>query len=284
MNVNSPVLALVAHESVDLSPVTRRLWAEKIPHRVLIEHGQQYVYLARPDDLPLVQSWLQQWQDNSSLPMPESADRDRSVWLWGALATPLTSVMLLLWLIVFGWMSISSDWQVWLTQYESAWPQQRHDLAWYWHMGVWSLWRPTLLHFGALHLLMNAFWWWILARPIEQMDGAKTLLLLLFVAGLFGNMVQWWYAGPLFGGASGVTLGLLGWIAVRQYRRIQAYQLPSLLLPLMVGWLLLTLLVDHAVPGLSGTAHGAHIGGLLCGVGLAWLWPNKQSTDSSSYS
>ncbi|MBE0483253.1 MAG: rhomboid family intramembrane serine protease [Bacterioplanes sp.] len=280
MNVEAPILALVADASVDLSPVTRRLWAEKIPHRVLVEQGQQYLYLASDEHLPLVQTWLQQWQDHQTLPEPEVSPSSSALWFWSALATPLTSALLLVWLGSFLWMSISNDWQQWLTQHESAWPHLRHDIAWYWHMGVWSLWRPTLLHFGALHLLMNAFWWWILARPIEQMDGAKTLLVLVFACGLFGNLVQWWYAGPLFGGASGVTLGLLGWIAVRQYRRIQSYQLPSLLLPLMVGWLLLTLLIDHALPGWSGSAHGAHIGGLLCGIGLAWLWPRKQPSNT----
>lgn len=281
MSVESPILALVADEHVDLSVVTGRLWAEKIPHRVVVKGQQQYVYLARAEHLPLVQQWLHEWQQGRELPESEGDDLAPTFWLWGALATPLTSVMLALWMLFFVWMAISDSWQTWLTLHESAWPSKRHDAVWYWDMGLWSLWRPTLLHFSFLHLLMNGFWWWILARPIEQRDGARVLLLLLLLCGLLGNMVQWWYAGPLFGGASGVTLGLLGWVAVRQYRQRQDYQLPSMLLPLMVGWLLLTLLLDRVFSGLSGTAHGAHIGGLLCGIGLAWIWPHKQPPPSS---
>src|SRR5690606_37805260 len=75
----------------------------------------------------------------------------------------------------------------------------------------------------------------------------------------------------LFRSLSGVTMGLLGWVGIR-LRRVP-YALPTMLLPVMVGWLLLTLGADTLVPGLSGTAHGAHFGGLITGMLLGLIWP-----------
>ena len=72
-----------------------------------------------------------------------------------------------------------------------------------------------------------------------------------------------------------MTLGLLGWVGFRQRRRNIDYQIPRMLLPVMVGWLLLTISADTLVPGLSGTAHGAYLGGLICGFILAIVWPVK---------
>ena len=59
-------------------------------------------------------------------------------------------------------------------------------------------------------LLFNGLWWWILARRVEQLDGWLALLALLLLCGWLGNAIQWWYAGPAFGGLSGVTMGTAG--------------------------------------------------------------------------
>ena len=154
-------------------------------------------------------------------------------------------------------------------------PQQRLQLSTYLDIGLWALWRPTLLHFSFMHILFNSLWWFILARPIERHDGVLPLLALVLICGLAGNAVQWWYAGPSFGGVSGVTMGMLGWVGLR-LRRVP-YAVPTMLLPVMVGWMVISVALDTVIPGTSGTAHGAHIGGLISGFLLAALWPVKQS-------
>ena len=60
-----PLLALVADGGVDLSPLTQRLWAEQIPHRVILQGDKQCLYLAHESDLIRVKGWLQDWQNNS---------------------------------------------------------------------------------------------------------------------------------------------------------------------------------------------------------------------------
>lgn len=267
-----PLLLLVAEPQVDLSPLTRHLWAERIAHRVVEQNGKQCLYVADPADAGRVQQWLDEWRRGElAEPLPEAVQPGIQQALLGWLATPVSVLLLLLFIAVFIWMQFSAAWQVWLQSGAAYWPQQRFNPAVYFDMGLWALWRPTLLHFSLLHILFNGLWWWILARRIERLDGIPALLALTFICGLAGNMVQWWYAGPSFGGVSGVTLGMLGWVGVRLKR--VPYQVPRMLLPVMVGWLLLTMGADTLLPGLSGTAHGAHIGGLIAGFILAALWP-----------
>lgn len=273
MSPADPLLVLVADAQVDLSPLTQRLWAQKIPHRVVQQQGKQCLYLADGTHLEQIKGWLDEWQqgelDQSDL-IPEARS---GAWLLAIVQAPLTAAVMLLFIAFFIWMNISPGWQTWLTLGQDLWPQQRFSPSAYFDIELWSFWRPTLLHFSFLHILMNMFWWWLLARRIEAIDGKLALLALLFFCGLLGNAAQWWYAGPAFGGASGVTLGLLAWVTLRQQRFKLAYQIPGVLMPVMVGWLLLTLMGDTLVPGLSGTAHGAHFGGLITGALLSLVWP-----------
>lgn len=269
------ILVLVAKNDVDLSPLTRHLWAERIAHRVVEQDGEQMLYLADEADAQRVRQWYEEWRDGSltePLATPVQPAFQQALLSW--LSTPVSVLILLLLIAVFGWMHLSDSWQDWLTMGQQYWPQERFNPAVYADIGLWALWRPTLLHFSVMHIVFNGLWWWILARRIERLDGIAALLALTFFCGLLGNMVQWWYAGPSFGGVSGVTMGMLGWVGLR-LRRVP-YQVPKALLPVMVGWLLLTIGADTLVPGLSATAHGAHIGGLLTGFLLALIWPVKQ--------
>jgi len=272
-NTGEPVLALVADAQVDLSPLTKRLWAEHIPHRVFSEQQQQLLYLADAGDLPRVKGWLEDWRNDSLDPhdlAPEIALSQQ--WL-SLLQAPLTLIVGVLIVAVFLWMQTSNDWHRWLLAGESQWPQGRWLLQSYLEIGGWSFWRLSLLHFSFLHLLMNLLWWWVLARRIEQLDGKAALLLLLLVAGVSASAAQWWYAGPGFAGIAGINMALLAWISWRQKRFNLNYQLPGALLTVMVGWLLLTLLGDTLIPGLSGSFHGLHFAGLISGFLLAWIWP-----------
>lgn len=283
---HDPLLALVADTNVNLSPLTERLWANKIPHRVVVQDGKQCLLLARENDLPQMKTWLEEWQNNQldqSDLIPDSADGSAMMkGLLNIAEAPLATLCIPLFVMMFAWMHISTDWNQWLLLGESLWPQQRFALSAYTDMGFWELWRPTLLHFSVLHILMNMFWWWLLARRIERIDGKLALISMILICGVLGNAAQWWYAGPGFGGASGVTLGMLAWVASRQRRLRLPYQLPPALLPIMVGWLLLTLMGDTIVPGLSGTAHGAHFGGLLAGLLCAFIWPANSALQSNT--
>jgi len=275
--MNEPVLVLVAELHVDLSPLTKHLWAERIVHRVVEQDGKQCLYLANPADSERVKVWLEQWQAGElQEPEPVSAKPAIQQYLLDWIKTPVSMALLLMFIGVFIWMHLSTSWQSWLYAGAEYWPQQRLNFSTYTDIGLWALWRPTLLHFSFMHILFNSLWWFILARPIERHDGVVPLLALLLICGLVGNTVQWWYAGPSFGGVSGVTMGMMGWIGLR-LRKVP-YRVPRMLLPVMVGWTVLTIALDTVIPGMSGTAHGAHIGGLIAGFLLAAVWPVKHSS------
>lgn len=132
----------------------------------------------------------------------------------------------------------------------------------------WRLITPAFLHFGVFHLVFNGLWLWEFGRRIELLVGSGAYLVLLSALSIGANVGQYLWSGPvLFGGFSGVVYGLLGYIWIRNKRIPHPLlKLPSAILPLMIGWLLICLLgvVDLFLRG--GVANGAHVSGLLIGM------------------
>lgn len=131
----------------------------------------------------------------------------------------------------------------------------------------WRLLTPMLIHFGWLHLAMNALWYWELGRRIEARQGGLVLVALTLAFSLASNFAQYLFGGPaLFGGLSGVLYGLLGhcWI----FHRLSpdpAYRLPPGVVVMMLVWLLVCLSGLVTALGLGAIANAAHVGGLLAG-------------------
>ena len=268
-----PIAVLRAPLDVDLSPLTRHLWAEKIVHRVVEDGEQQVLLIADPADASRISELLTQWENHelgAPTPVPDKGTSGLSEKIK---SSPLTVVLLLLVAGVFVWQHLNTEWTTWLQNSEALWPDGRNQLSTYSAMSLWDIWRPTLLHFSVMHLLFNALWVWVFAGAMERAGERTAILALLLFCGLSGNLLQWWLAGPAFGGISGVVYGLAGWTGLRQQRYGIPYGIPPALLGVMVFLMLLTLFGDTLMPGLSGMAHGGHLGGLLCGLLLALLWP-----------
>lgn len=127
----------------------------------------------------------------------------------------------------------------------------------------WRVFTPSLLHFSAMHIIFNLLWWWYLGGKIENKLGLAPLLTLLLVAGTLPNIVQYFVAGPQFGGLSGVVYAVVG------YTWIMGTKRPELgigLPPAYMGFMLLWLVFGFTdMFGLS-IANGAHIGGLVVGL------------------
>lgn len=81
---------------------------------------------------------------------------------------------------------------------------------------TWRLFTPALLHGGLLHILFNMAWAWILLKQIEDRLPKWKILLLILVIGVISNIAQYWMSGPYFLGFSGIVVGLVGFIWVRQ--------------------------------------------------------------------
>lgn len=278
-----PLVVLVAEPQLDLSPLTSKLWAERIAHRVIEdEQGMQCLLLAHPKDIQRVRFLVESWRSGNiaQVPVASTKSNQSAMALLAISAAPVSFLFLLALGMIFLWQNFSTEWVGWLHLGANYWPEQRNQLEPYLAMGLWELWRPVLLHFSLMHLVMNGFWWWILASKIEQLDGLLALFLLALLCGLGGNIVQWWYMGPNFGGASGITMGLLGWVGIRLTK--VPYQFPRMMLPIMVGIIVFTLTADTLFAGITHTAHGAHIGGLIVGLLMGLAWPVRQKTASIS--
>jgi GlpG protein len=143
------------------------------------------------------------------------------------------------------------------------------SFEWPWQRGqIWRLITPVLLHFSVLHLLFNLAWWWYLGGRIEQQFGAGKLTILLFSSALIPNVLQAMVSGPSFGGLSGVTYALLGYLWLRQ-RQLET-QSQIAVSDGLFGFMLIWLVIGFT-PFLGfHTANLAHLGGLIVGLLQGW--------------
>ncbi len=177
---------------------------------------------------------------------------------------PVTTLITVVCLLVYGWQQL--DWQGALGSLMLSDPQQ-----------LWRWFTPALLHFSFTHLLFNLVWWVWLGRQFEQrLSGFQLASFCLSVA-VLSNALQYQLAGSNFGGLSGVVYGLFGyfWVAGR-INPAQGLQISNGLAGFMLLWLVLGFLDVLWV----SMANWAHLGGLLAGIGWAWLLRAKPGRDT----
>lgn len=174
---------------------------------------------------------------------------------------PLTLLVLLLVILVYGWQQIdfrgagfslmlinTADWWRWLT--------------------------PVLLHFSLTHLVFNLAWWTLLGAKIEQAHGTGFLLQLTLSSAVVSNGLQLALAGPNFGGLSGVVYALLGYCYLTDKISAQPrYPVSDGLFLFMLLWLALGFFEVLWV----NMANWAHLGGLACGLLWALVMTRRQS-------
>src|SRR5205814_225667 len=76
------------------------------------------------------------------------------------------------------------------------------------HGQLWRLITPIFLHFSILHLIFNLFWLRDLGAMIETRRGSWRLLAIVLAAAVVGNLAEYAWSGPAFGGMSGVVYAL----------------------------------------------------------------------------
>jgi GlpG protein len=138
---------------------------------------------------------------------------------------------------------------------------------------VWRLVTPIFIHFGLLHLLFNMLWLLDLGNLIEARSGPRKLAAMVLVFAVLSNLGQYSYAGPRFGGMSGVVYGLFGyvWLRGKLDPRSGLSMDPTTAL-LMLAWFFLGL--TNWVAPLANVAHATGLGlGLLLGYLAAKLNP-----------
>ncbi len=67
-----------------------------------------------------------------------------------------------------------------------------------------------------LHILFNMAWLWLLGRQIEQRVGIFRYLILSLIVGSLPILLNILMSGPDFVGYSGIVIGMVGFIWMRQ--------------------------------------------------------------------
>ncbi len=153
------------------------------------------------------------------------------------------------------------------------------------HPSLIDLFFSMFLHAGFLHLFGNMLFLWIYGDNVEHRLGSLVYLPVYLMTGmmatLFYSLFQFSSSVPMIG-ASGAISGVLGlyfiWFPknkVRVFLMLFPFFMDVVLLParLVLG---IYLIVDNLFPflfasgGSGGVAHGAHIGGFLGGLGIAY--------------
>lgn len=277
----SSILVFQASPEINLMPITERLWQAQIPHRVIMNNGTQDLWVARAEDAEQVKIWVQQWQAGELSAKPDAAEK--TPWQVRTQQTliafsrfPITVLMMAVLWLIFAAQQVGLVLQVdWLLE-PVFWTGEKLDFMSFWQNDIYRWWSPALIHLSLMHIVMNSFWWWVLAKEIELNDGHIGLIALTLILALGAGYAQYLAVGPYFAGLSGVTYGLMGWVWGRQYRYRAAplprYQLPSWLFPFMMVTMVIIIMFDSAFGGLN-IGHESHIAGALLGVAIAVLWP-----------
>jgi len=130
----------------------------------------------------------------------------------------------------------------------------------------WRLVTAGFLHGGLFHILMNSWVLFDLGAQVEEIYGARRLIVFYFVATVFGFAASVWWSPALSIGASAGIFGLIGAMIALGARSNTA--LGSMIRGMYIRWaiygLLMGLLPFFAID------NAAHMGGLAAGFVTAY--------------
>jgi membrane associated rhomboid family serine protease len=149
---------------------------------------------------------------------------------------------------------------------------------------VMSLFAAMFLHANLVHLLGNMLFLWIYGDNVERRLGPFRFLFWYLATGVAATLSHAFFASgsqiPMVG-ASGAISGVLGFYLIwfpRNYVRFLVLIPFFVHVVLVPAWVALGfyLLIDNLLPflvtpGGTGVAYGAHIGGFIAGMAVAFL-------------
>lgn len=151
--------------------------------------------------------------------------------------------------------------------------------------GFFDLFTAMFLHGGFMHLAGNMLFLWIYGDNVEHRLGRAAFLFWYLATGAAATAFHTLFAGgspvPLVG-ASGAISGVLGFYFLwfpRNRVRLWVFLFPIFMNVIEVPARIVLgiyLFLDNVLPflvasGQGGVAHGAHIGGFLAGLAMAWV-------------
>lgn len=139
----------------------------------------------------------------------------------------------------------------------------------------WRALTAAFLHGGTMHILFNMYFLYIFGPRLEQQVGSVTFSGLYLASAAGGSLASFLFGPPeVFAvGASGALFGLFGAWLYAAYR-----QRGSAAGSAMFNQLGAILLINLALPlFLPNIDWRAHVGGLLTGIAIAYLWEQVAS-------
>jgi rhomboid protease GluP len=131
----------------------------------------------------------------------------------------------------------------------------------------WRLVTAGFLHGGLLHIGMNSWVLFDLGAQVEEVYGASRLIVVYFLATVFGFLLSTFWTAALSVGASAGIMGLIGaMIALGVHNRHSSAG--TAVRGMYVRWAVY-ILIFGMLPGLH-IDNAAHIGGLAAGFGAAY--------------
>ncbi len=134
----------------------------------------------------------------------------------------------------------------------------------------WRLFTAMFLHFGLIHLLLNMYALFSIAAYLEPMLGKARYITAYLCTGVLASLASlWWHTTPAnSAGASGAVFGMYG---------VFLALLTTNLIPKKVRGPLLQSIVIFVIFNLAyglkgGIDNAAHVGGLLSGVVVGYLF------------
>ncbi|MGO2242680.1 MAG: rhomboid family intramembrane serine protease [Halomonas sp.] len=281
-----PVMLLPDH--ADTSELRQALWRHRIGHRITDEADGQLLWIADPRQQGELTALVEQWKRGEPLALQQTTKYPRSMAnsLTSLRQVPVTSLMIVLSLVVFALIEMLGNQlivaltivPVGISGGELSFGNLSQMLS---SGQVWRLLSPAFLHFGLMHLIFNLMWVWYFGRQVEALQGSRTMLLLLIVAGIGANIAQYMTGTVLFGGMSGVVYALLAHVWLMSRRVPQSgFFVPQMLVVFMLGWMVFTMTGLAGSVGFGNVANEAHLGGLLVGLVTGWYYSSRRLKNS----
>ncbi|OQW86016.1 MAG: hypothetical protein BWK72_19410 [Rhodoferax ferrireducens] len=151
----------------------------------------------------------------------------------------------------------------------------------------WRLFTAMFMHFGVVHLALNAWALWDVGRLVERVYGRLRFTAIYVLSGMAGNLLSLVVQGnqAVSGGASGAIFSLYGALLVFLWRERQQVDRGEFrwLFGAASVFALVMLGMGLVIPGIDNAAHaGGLAAGALLGTLLAQPWAQGSSCSPRS--
>ena len=263
----------------DLRDLSRYLWRQGIPHRIIEESGDQVIFVRDRQQADVVKRLVEDYLSGKLQLRRTESEASATEGSEPSISNSLTYRILRILFItpVSSFLTVACLVVALITQLGRA--AYRLDFFFYPSLPAADLMSllggidnplifvqtltPMFLHFGELHIIFNLLWLWYFGRQLEVVQSSWIFLLLVIITSFVGNTAQYLYSGATnFGGLSGVVYGLVGYAWVLHNfvpgKRLMVNE--SLFVVFMIALVLMELLAS------SWIASAAHFGGLVAGL------------------